>query len=147
MEANGFPIDRPGTTSVGAVLRAKPATAVLVSVSPDDSPLRAAEVMESCNISQLPVIEGDRVIGSITEATLTRMLFDGAERLPTRVAEVMGRPLPVVDAEADLAEAYRLLLAGHPGLIVAQAGRPWGIITRIDLVRYWLHGTEKGAGK
>lgn len=144
MQANGFPVERKGTATVGAVLRTKPEPAELVSVSPDDSPLRAAEVMESRDISQLPVIDGERVVGSITEATLARLLFDDADRLPARVGEMMGQPLPTVDADADLAEAHRLLSAGHPGLVVTREGRPWGIITRIDLVHYWLRAVGRG---
>ncbi|MHB9090891.1 MAG: cystathionine beta-synthase [Chloroflexota bacterium] len=147
MEANGYPLERKGAASVAQVLQSKAEPARLVAVSPDDSPLQAAEAMERHGISQIPVIDGERVVGSITEATLARLLVDGVERLPSRVGEVMGKPLPVVDADAELAEAYRLLLAGHPGLMVARAGRPLGIITRIDLVHYWLRGAEKEAGE
>ena len=52
----------------------------------------------------------------------------------------MGKPPPVLDADVDVSEAYRLLLAGHSGVVVRRAGRPWGFLARIDLVGYWLRG-------
>jgi cystathionine beta-synthase len=49
----------------------------------------------------------------------------------------MGKPLPQVDAAIDLSEPYRLLLAGHGGVIVTEHGKPVGFLARIDLVEFW----------
>jgi cystathionine beta-synthase len=49
----------------------------------------------------------------------------------------MARPLPVVDVRTHLDEAYRLLLAGHTGVLATQDGKVAGILTRIDLIHYW----------
>ena len=49
----------------------------------------------------------------------------------------MGKPLPTIDMEADIAEAYRLLLAGANALIAVADGSPRSVITRIDLIDYY----------
>jgi cystathionine beta-synthase len=50
----------------------------------------------------------------------------------------MGRPLPVMDEELDAAEAYRLLLSGTSAVVVVRAEAPAGVITRADLINYWI---------
>jgi cystathionine beta-synthase len=53
------------------------------------------------------------------------------------VGDVMARPLPTLDVGVHLDEAYRLLLAGHTGVLATSEGRVLDIVTRIDLVHYW----------
>ena len=137
MEANGFSLDKPRRVAVGQVAQAKARPAELFAVSPDDTPLRAAELMQRHCVSQLPVIEGGQVVGGLSEVTLAKLLFEGVDLAAGRVAEVMGKPLPALDAEAEVSEAYRLLLSGHSGLVVQRDGRPWGFLTRADLVSYF----------
>jgi len=58
------------------------------------------------------------------------------------VGEVMGKPLPQVDEAVDLAEPYRLLVAGHSGVVVTRDGVPCGFLTRIDLARFWADSAK-----
>jgi cystathionine beta-synthase len=54
-----------------------------------------------------------------------------------KIGEVMARPLPTLDVTVHLDEAYRLLLAGHTGVLAVQDGRVVDIVTRIDLVQWY----------
>ena len=54
-----------------------------------------------------------------------------------KVGEIMAKPLPVLDINTDLDEAYRLLLAGNTGVLATSGDKVIDIITRIDLVSYW----------
>ena len=51
----------------------------------------------------------------------------------------MGKPLPSLDVGTDSAEAYRLLLAGAPGILVTSGPEKKGIgvVTRSDLISQW----------
>ncbi len=138
LEANGFPLGGAATATVDQVLQSKSNPAELVVLAPTDSLLRAAAVMQRFAVSQVPVIADEQVVGSITEATLAKLLHDGVDPAQTPVNDVMGGPLPTIDGRVDVAEAYRLLLSGHAGLVVMQDGRPFGFLARSDLVRYWL---------
>ena len=52
---------------------------------------------------------------------------------------VMGKPLPVLDEQTGLPEAYRLLLGGSPALIVTRHAIPLGLISRLDLINTLIH--------
>ncbi len=122
--------------SVGDLLRTRGARQ-MVAISPTDSAEAAIRLMETAGISQLPVLEHGKPVGSVQEVTLARLLHDSADPNGVTVAEIMAKPLPVLDVTTHLDEAYRLLLAGNTGVLAQQDGRVVDIITRIDLVQYW----------
>jgi len=47
----------------------------------------------------------------------------------------------------DISEAYRVLLSGTTGIIVKRENVSIGLITRADLIRYWIHHTEAYQGE
>lgn len=98
----------------------------------------AAQEMERGAISQVPVTDGGRVTGSISETTILRALArpDGRR---IRVRDVQEGSYPQVDAEfpADLLAG---LLTRYPAVLVARRGELKGIVTKTDLIR-GLRGT------
>ena len=94
-------------------------------------------LIDANGVSQLPVLQDGKAVGSIQEVTLARILHDGADLSTLSVAKIMARPLPQLDTSVNLDEAYRLLLAGNPGVLATEHGAVVGIITRIDLARFW----------
>jgi cystathionine beta-synthase len=54
-----------------------------------------------------------------------------------KVGDVMARPLPTLDVQIHLDEAYRLLLAGYTGVLATESDAVVDIVTRIDLIHYW----------
>jgi cystathionine beta-synthase len=83
------------------------------------------------------VLHDGKVIGSVQEVTLARVLHDHADPAAVKVGDIMAKPLPSLDAATHLDEAYRLLLSGHTGVLVTSAGAVVGIVTQIDLIDYW----------
>ncbi|HEY3356597.1 MAG TPA: cystathionine beta-synthase [Polyangia bacterium] len=146
MREHGFSDVAPETTTAGDVLARKRLPAQLIAVAPGDAAMAAARLMEQHGISQLPVLEGGRTVGSLNEVTLVKLLHDGVDLAARAVRDVMGRPLPEVDEATDVAEPYRLLLAGYGGVVVTRAGRACGFLARIDLVDYWAHPGEARRG-
>jgi cystathionine beta-synthase len=93
--------------------------------------------MEEHEISQLPVLEDGRCVGSLNELGAVKLLHDGVDLGHRKVREVMGKPLPEVSEATDIDEPLRLLLAGHSGVVVTREGRASGFLARIDLVRFY----------
>jgi cystathionine beta-synthase len=93
--------------------------------------------MQSGGISQLPVLDDGRAVGSIQEVTIARLLHDDLDVKAVKVGDVMARPLPHVDVRVHLDEAYRLLMSGNSGVLATEEGAVVDIITRIDLIAYW----------
>lgn len=137
MSENGFPDYAPQKVTAGKVLEHKSATPALIFVTPDETTERALKLMEEYGISQLPVIEGRRVTGSLNEIMLLKLFYDITDLRSKNVAEVMGRPLPQVEESTDVTEVYRLLLAGHGGVIVTRNDETYGFLSRLDLVNFW----------
>ena len=137
MQDNHFLDHAPQTITAGEVLQRKKDIPALISVGSGDPAIEAVRRMEHYGISQLPVIDGGHVIGSVNEVTLIKLLHDGVQLYETPIHDVMGKPLPQVDAEIDISEPYRLLLAGHGGVIVTRDGLAQGFLARIDLVDFW----------
>lgn len=104
----------------------------VISVKPTDKIVRVSELMMKHAISQLPVIENKRVIGTVTEESIIRNLSstiadDMAER-------VMQPPLPSVPEKTSIS-MIKPLLEDHPGVLVVKKGDVVGIITRSDLLK------------
>jgi cystathionine beta-synthase len=126
----------PPSQTVGDLLRAR-GTRTLVTARPEATAAEAAELMQASGISQLPVLRDGHSVGSIQEVTLARLLHDDTDPESVRVGDVMARPLPQLDVEVHLDEAYRLLLAGNSGVLAIEGDSVVGIVTRIDLIQYW----------
>ena len=122
--------------SVGDLLK-KRGERKLVTIVPDATAEQAIELMEATGISQLPVLDDGKPVGSVQEVTLARVLHDGRDPTQVPIGEVMARPLPTLDVLTHLDEAYRLLLAGNTGVLATQDGKVVDIVTRIDLIHYW----------
>jgi cystathionine beta-synthase len=131
------------TVKVGEILAQKTDFPPLVSVSPDDTLTQATKLLQTLNISQLPVIDRDRVIGSLTEASLMQFLQGGINFSNQKVSAVMGKPLPILDEKVNVSEAYRVLLSGTTGIVIERQEIPLGLITKADLIRYWISQTEE----
>jgi cystathionine beta-synthase len=122
--------------SVGDLLRTR-GSRKLVTIQPEATAEEAIGLMESAGISQLPVLDNGKPVGSVQEVTLARVLHDNSDPSRVSVGEIMGKPLPQVDVTVHLDEAYRLLLAGNTGVLAVSEGKVIDIVTRIDLVKYW----------
>jgi cystathionine beta-synthase len=136
MLANNFVGTEPAAQTVGDLVQMRGPRAVF-AVGTDVSAAEAVERMQSRGISQLPVLQGGRAVGSIQEVTIARLLHDGLDPGEVRVGDVMAQPLPQLDVGVHLDEAYRLLLSGNSGVLATEEGAVIDIITRIDLIAYW----------
>lgn len=98
----------------------------------NDKILDVSDRMMRQGISQVPVLNGNVVVGTVTEESIMRRL--GSDVANQRADEVMVSPLPVVDEEVDV-ERIRSLLKSHQGVLVSRGKRIVGIITRSDLLK------------
>jgi cystathionine beta-synthase len=106
----------------------------LVSVTPSANVRQALNLLSTWSLSQLPVLDGDESVGSVSEALMARVLED-ARLLDRPVAEVMAAPFPVVDASVPLDRLVSMLSKETPAALVRDAGRLVGIVNRYDVLR------------
>lgn len=156
MQENGFWEDRfRAQLTVGDIIASKKQLPLLIYVGPRDKLSRAIDLMQGHNISQLPVMENGNPVGSLNESSVMKILHDGLDPANQEIAAIMARPLPTLDERTDVSEAYRVLLAGAPAIIVTRYKEGVvtrkrtgiGLITRADLITAWVkHRTENNRG-
>jgi cystathionine beta-synthase len=145
MHENGFWRDRvTRSVKITQVLGQKKVLPPLIWVQPQDKLKTAIQLFQQHNISQLPVIENHRVVGSLNEASIMKTLHDGVDLNNQEIRAVMGKPLPVLDENTDIAEAYRLLLGGSPAIVVLRGETPSGLISRFDFINALINQETYG---
>ncbi|MHB1335717.1 MAG: cystathionine beta-synthase [Candidatus Humimicrobiaceae bacterium] len=116
----------------------------IISINSSELLINAVKVMRKYNISQLPVIDNDELVGSLNEASLMKTIKDDQDFLKQKIVSIMGKPLPKVDENLDVSEAYRILLTDTAGLVITNKNKPIGVITRTDLINFWLQEDKNG---
>ncbi|MET1124001.1 MAG: CBS domain-containing protein [Archaeoglobaceae archaeon] len=107
----------------------------VISVEPETSIKDAVRLMIEHGISQIPVSEGGKVVGLVTENRIVRAIFE--EKGVRKVSEVMEPPPPIVDERTPISSIVKLLLE-FPAVLVAKDGEIVGIITKHDVMRAML---------
>jgi CBS domain-containing protein len=80
------------------------------TVSPETTIKDGATLMKSRDIGSLPVVEGRKVSGVITDRDITiRVVAEGRDPGSTKVGEIMSREVVSVREDSDLKEAERLM--------------------------------------
>ncbi len=79
-------------------------------ISPETTLTQAAEKMRHFNIGPVPVCDGDRLVGVVTDRDLVvRGIAMGHDPLTSKVSSVMTEDVEVIHVEADLEEAAELM--------------------------------------
>ncbi|NNF34439.1 MAG: pyridoxal-phosphate dependent enzyme, partial [Saprospiraceae bacterium] len=107
-----------------------------ISVKNNHSIKEVLDIMRSNDISQLPIMESDKMIGSISEKNILNHILSGPEdRLEEMVSTIMESPFPVVEMKTSIKEVSRHLDRNIRAVMVSDnLGRPH-IITQYDLIR------------
>jgi CBS domain-containing protein len=116
------------------------------SIGASESVVEAARLMRDEHIGSLPVTEGGRLIGMITDRDLTtRVVAEAAVPETTSVGDVYSRDLISVEPNNDLEEALQLM-ARHQvrRLPVVENGRLVGMVAQADIA---LKENEKRTGE
>lgn len=106
-----------------------------VTVRPEDTLLHAYRRMKLFDVSQLPVMEGDAVVGILDESDLLLQVHADPARFKEAVSVAMTRNVVTIAPSAPIAELLPIF-AKDLVAVVAEAGRFVGLITKIDLLNY-----------
>ncbi|MBD3262153.1 MAG: CBS domain-containing protein [Candidatus Altiarchaeales archaeon] len=113
----------------------KIATQNVVSVSPQDSVIHAAQVMTKRNISSVLVVE-DNLLGILTERDIVQKIVAKEKNaFRTRVEEIMNTPVETIDLDESIMEAARILRDKKIKKLVVTDGRKlWGMLSERDIL-------------
>ncbi|MBN2454595.1 CBS domain-containing protein [Candidatus Woesearchaeota archaeon] len=109
------------------------ATARVVSI-PKNVPVREAiKKMKAYSISQLPVMEREKISGIVTETDIMTQIAEGKDAGKLTVGEIMEEAPPTVSQKTPIS-AVTELLRHFPLVLVSEKGRLRGLITKADIL-------------
>src|SRR6202158_1193039 len=104
----------------------------LVWVAPPDKLSEALAKMNELGLTQIPVLEEGKPVGSLRENRVLAKVVRNRHLLESPVSEVMEASFPTVDVDASANDVTRRLQSS-PVVLVEEYGRIVGIITRHDV--------------
>jgi cystathionine beta-synthase len=110
----------------------------LVIVTPAQTVRQALNLMDTYDVSQLPIVENDECVGALDEASLMARAIAQPVVLEQPVRDIMEQPYPVVDADAPLDRVSELLSRETPAVLVRREGKLAGIVSRYDVLHHMV---------
>jgi cystathionine beta-synthase len=106
-----------------------------VVVGPDDLLVTAYQRMKLYDVSQLPVMDGDALVGIVDESDVLLHVYGDEAKFRDKVSTAMVSKLDRLDVKSPIEALLPVFDRGHVA-IVTDGGRFQGLITRIDLLNY-----------
>lgn len=98
------------------------------------------KLMEKHNVASLIIVdETDRVIGVITaKDIIIKVIAKGIDIKSVKIADIVSKPVTVVDANTPLKDVIMLMIGtGHGHIpVVNKSGRVIGIVTIDDVLKF-----------
>ena len=125
----------PQRISAGLIVETKNSgsPAALIFVGPNETVAAALEKMTESGVTQLPVLEDHRSVGSLRESRVLTRLLQNRDLLESPVSDVMDETFPVLEMDTNLAEIKKKLQKA-PAVLIEDFKRITGIITRSDVL-------------
>jgi len=114
------------------------------SITPESTVYRAIEVMADKHVGALVVIDGDKVVGIISERDYARkVILSRRSSKETRVEEIMVSPVIFVEPNHAVDECMRIMTNNHiRHLPVIQQEKVIGIVSIGDLVNWIISAQD-----
>ena len=108
------------------------------AIEADKTVVDAAKLMRDEDVGLAPVVEGDRLVATLTDRDITiRVVAEGKDPESTRVRDVASTDLVTIDPDQELDEALRLM-AQHQVRrlpVVEEDGRLVGVVAQADVAK------------
>lgn len=107
-----------------------------ITISPETKVRDAFELMKEKELSQLPVVSEENIVGSLTEsAVLSFLLENPLNNAVQDVSKIMGNPFPIVESSTRLSSLSKYITKEVPAVIAKERSGNFQILTNYDIVR------------
>ncbi len=134
MRENGFLEEGTGLGVVRDLLDQKGDD--VITAGPADRVKDVIARMKAHGISQLPVVDGTRLVGALTEVDLLRYLVSGEYSLESAVGPLVESDYATVSPDTKLELVQNLLADARMAVVVDGDTGITGVITKIDLIDF-----------
>lgn len=96
----------------------------------------ALSIMQEKDISQLPVTENDKIVGSVTEMRILQLLLNGSSSEESETIEkIMDNPFPEVPLDLPIKELNKFISKDTPAVVVMDKLGYRYILTQYDIIQ------------
>jgi len=107
-----------------------------ISVGPADTVRSVFNLMKEKDISQLPVVEKEAIIGAVTEsAVLTYLLENPLKNTENQIKTIMGTPFPLVAEDLPVKNLTRYISKEIPAVVAKDKAGNMHILTQYDIIQ------------
>lgn len=106
----------------------------LVTVYAEELISHAVAKMRKYNISQIPVLKDDQIVGSLNDTHTYQFLMDHPDKINAPVSSIIQAPFPVVVENTPIEEVTKLINKETPAVLVELNNGEFHIITRQDII-------------
>lgn len=134
MRDNGY-ITRESTGDLRDLINRPYSDKDTIVVRPSETLTAAYQRMKLYDVSQLPVMDGDRIVGIVDESDVLLKVYNNPSQFQCPVSEAMIGHLDVVDVRTEVEDLMPMFEKGHVAIVMDKE-RFIGLITRMDVLNY-----------
>jgi cystathionine beta-synthase len=107
-----------------------------ISVSSDDSVKKVLTIMKDMDISQLPVMKNNDMVGSVTESNILEFILTNPLQNSERpVSDIMAEPFPIVGIDLPIRELNKYISKKTPAVIAENISGEKIVLTQYDIIQ------------
>ncbi|KYP13971.1 pyridoxal-phosphate dependent enzyme [Flavihumibacter sp. CACIAM 22H1] len=107
----------------------------LITISPDNTVTEAVELMRKYDIEQIPVFEGEKPVGAVSEGGLFQQLFSNTDIRQAKVEEFMENAFPVVEFTTPVEKLSTLINKENGAVLSKDELGAYHIVTKYDVLQ------------
>lgn len=108
----------------------------LITVKTSDKVRHALQLMKEYDISQMPVMKGDEIAGSVSENNLlTYILENPMNHAEKPVSEIMDDPFPIVSEDLPISKLNKFVSKKVPAVMARDKAGKTYILTKYDILQ------------
>ena len=107
-----------------------------LSVPVTETVKNVLKLMKETDISQLPVMDGEKIAGSVTESTILEFILNNPlQNSEKQVAEIMADPFPVVGVDLPVRDLNKYISKHTPAVIAKDLSGELIVLTQYDIIQ------------
>ena len=107
----------------------------LVTVQPTQTVSEAVELMKKYDIEHIPVLNGEGIVGSISEGGLFKKIINNPEIKNQTVKEVMEAAYPMVAFDAPVEKVSGMINKENGAVLAKDDSGDFHILTKYDVIQ------------
>lgn len=108
----------------------------LVKLAPEHTVADAMELMKKYDIEHIPVFDGDKMTGSISENGLFNKVMNHPDIREKKISEVMEKPFPETDFNTPVDRLAGFISKENGAVMARDESGTYHIVTKYDIIQY-----------